>query len=784
MKKRLLSLISIIAVLALVILVPIGAFAEFDGDDVDPQGITYYGRSALASMEHGDAYVYAYDKIVECVEKSGNKASIYNGEYELVAAEIQMIYDAYRRDHTEHFWLGNAYSYTSKELLPTYIMSGDELTAARAAFDQKVNEILSGVAVGTAEFDIELYFHDLLAGRITYVESENAHNSYGAIVEGKAVCEGYAEALQYLLQRSGICSFIITGSSINPTTEMPEGHAWCAVKIDGNFYHVDLTWNDQGANLYHAYFNLTDEKIKLDHQIEEAAYPLPVCNSTEKNYFAVKGGAFGDGEYTVSAIAKLLKDGNLSANVYINGSLTDFYAWYGQNIRQIASEVGVNGNFRYGMNYLGNEAVITIIPEHVHSLTLVPAKSATCTERGNIKHYVCSCGKMFADKNATVELSESNVYYSALGHIYMGVKVNEETGDYDDNYKRSEGNCQENWTYWYTCITCDASAKDDPENQDKFFSTDTIGEHVVSKTFTSEDGKHFNTCEIAGCTERFSVNECSGGTATCTQPAVCSTCHAEYGIPAAHVFDTSCFVSQGASGHAHKCTNVYCTAISIAMPHRADPNVSENEAVLCLDCGYIITPAKDHTEHTPRDEWKYDGEKHWKICSGCEEVIFLEGEHRFEKCSGTCADCKAPLREEKDRHVFDKWEHDAEEHWRTCLCGEKNERTAHVDGDANDTCDVCGRILIKSAYADMEFLQGFISFLDKFGILRLLDPLKQKLDAALVSAGFAAGAAATLSVTIIIAGFLLIIFIILAILWLWLKVKIRRRRKMREEEED
>ena len=777
MKKKLLPLISIIAALALIILIPIGAFAEFDGDDVAPQGTAYYGRGALASMENGDAYVYAYDKIVECVENSAPKASIYNGEYELVAGEIQMIYDAYRRDHTEHFWIGNSYSYTSKELLPTYIMEGDELAAARATFDQRVNEILSAIPVGTSEFDIELYLHDLLAGGITYTESANAHNSYGAIVEGQAVCEGYAEALQYLLQRSGICSFIITGSSINPTTAQAEGHAWCAVKIDGNFYHVDLTWNDQGANLYHAYFNLTDEQIQLDHQIEETAYPLPVCNSTEQNYFTVKGGAFGNGEYTVPAIAKLLKDGNLSASVYINGSLTDFYAWYGQNIGEIAGAAGVSGGFRYGMSYLGNEAIISIVPDHIHTPVLVPFKDASCTERGNIEFYLCDCAEMYDSATGGNLLTDDDVYFDAIGHNYK-------TRVQDDEHKRSEGNCQEKWSYWLTCTRCNASAKDDPENQNKFYYIEKIGEHVIKTTLTTEDGRHFYTCEINGCTEHFSEQACSGGTASCTSRAVCSTCNVEYGGLVAHIFDTSCFVSQGASGHAHKCANIYCTATDTAIPHRADPNVSENEAVICLDCGYIITPAKDHTEHTPRDEWNYDGEKHWKVCSGCEETIFSEGEHRFENCSSTCLDCKAPLREEKDRHVFGKWEHDAQEHWHTCLCGDKSERQAHSDEDKDDKCDLCGRILVKSAYAEIESLRGFIEFLEKSGILALLEPLKQYLDAVLVAAGFAAGAAATLSVTIIIAGFLLIIFLILAILWLWLKIKIKRRRREREKGED
>ena len=82
----------------------------------------------------------------------------------------------------------------------------------------------------------------------------------------------------------------------------------------------------------------------------------------------------------------------------------------------------------------------------------------------------------------------------------------------------------------------------------------------------------------------------------------------------------------------------------------------------------------------------------------------------------------------------------------------------------------------------MEFLQGFISFLEKFGVLRLFEPLKQKLDTLIMDAGFNPSTAATLSVTAIVLGIAIILVIILAICWLWLKFKLRRRRRKNRED--
>ena len=351
--KRKISIIAL-SLLLIALLIPVCSYAAAEPASSEYESAAgYYGRAALASLPNSEALIYAYDKMCEGVEKSSAEIGVYDGENPITADELKVALDAYRRDRVEHFWLGNSYSiaYNSKTVVsvkPTYIMSGEALSAAKADFLSEADEILLGIKSDMSEFEKELYLHDALAERITYVDSSNAHNAYGAIVEGKAVCEGYAEALQYLLGRCGILSFIATGESNNPATGSPEGHAWNIVRIDGRFYHLDLTWNDQGERIYHAYFNLTESAITRDHKIDKTEYPLPVCNSNDAMYFAVRGGILPEGEPSVSEIAAMLKAGGLKASVYTEGDAESFISWYYDDIRSIANAADVTSSFSYG----------------------------------------------------------------------------------------------------------------------------------------------------------------------------------------------------------------------------------------------------------------------------------------------------------------------------------------------------------------------------------------------------------------------------------------------------
>ncbi len=329
-------------------------------------GVGYYGRSALAELENSEALLFAYDRLTEGVEACEERISVYDGVHPISADEIKTVVDTYVRDRADHFWFGAAYSITSKEhsvlsVKPTYLMRGDELAAARAEFERCIDELLRLTDGVESEFERELILHDALAAKITYTkDTENAHNSYGAIVEGAGVCEAYAEALQCLLFRSGIQSFLVTGSSVNPSVGAAEGHEWNIVRIDGKYYHTDLTWDDQGENLFHAYFNQPEAVILTDHAITPTAYPLPICDSADASYFSVRGGLIK--EYKADEIGALMKQSFYRPHVFIDGSVEDFVAWYYDSIRDIAAAAGITGGFSYGYFCLGKELVLILNP--------------------------------------------------------------------------------------------------------------------------------------------------------------------------------------------------------------------------------------------------------------------------------------------------------------------------------------------------------------------------------------------------------------------------------------
>ena len=349
-------LAAVICFATLICLLPMPVSAEVQA--AAAQSFEYCGRSALAKLNNSEALLYAYDAIVAGVENTATAISVNDDSHKITAKELQTVMDAYRGDYAHHFWIGNRYNYSYQSTIvlnisPEYLMTGDALTAAREKFEAAADSVLSGITPDMTEYEKELYLHDALAGMVTYNESTNAHNAYGALVDGVAVCEGYAEALQYLLHRAGICSYVVTG------TGNGGAHAWNMVRIDGAYYHVDLTWNDQGENIYRAYFNITDAQILEDHTIDTFAYSLPKCTATEANYFLIEGTSLNT--FTPEIVGKLLRDNDLKVHIYLPGGFDEFWSWYCSNIREIASVVGVNSGFSYGADgVLGKEAIIRI----------------------------------------------------------------------------------------------------------------------------------------------------------------------------------------------------------------------------------------------------------------------------------------------------------------------------------------------------------------------------------------------------------------------------------------
>ncbi|GHU50984.1 hypothetical protein AGMMS49975_03160 [Clostridia bacterium] len=144
----------------------------------------------------------------------------------------------------------------------SYSMTREEYEKSQAVFNDAVDTALEAVTDDMSDFEKALALHDYIVLNTSYDHTLKKSTSYNALVEHEAVCQGYAEAYVYLLNKVGIKSLIATSASMN--------HAWVLVKLGDFYYHVDPTWDDPSmlgktdmlGHVSHEYFLLSDEGIR------------------------------------------------------------------------------------------------------------------------------------------------------------------------------------------------------------------------------------------------------------------------------------------------------------------------------------------------------------------------------------------------------------------------------------------------------------------------------------------------------------------------------------------
>lgn len=128
-------------------------------------------------------------------------------------------------------------------------------------YEQKIAEIIDAtVCDGMNQWQMALAVHDYLAAHSIYDESLTYWEGYDLIVRGTSVCNGYANAYMDIMNRLGVeCRMTVSADGT---------HGWNLIKIDGNWYHVDVTWDDPVSDakgrVMHTYFLVTDEELLAD----------------------------------------------------------------------------------------------------------------------------------------------------------------------------------------------------------------------------------------------------------------------------------------------------------------------------------------------------------------------------------------------------------------------------------------------------------------------------------------------------------------------------------------
>lgn len=245
-----------------------------------------------------------YSGIAVAVKNLDTIADIDNyasDDIDKISNDAKVVITAFFADHPEVFYLNLTYKiYVSKSLLNDRIrielsysvQDKSDLEVKLQQIETSMESYTNSLANKT-DFEKELYIHDSLAKNVKYYNEitdinnvpEQYHTIYGSFVEKKAVCDGFAKAMQILLDKVNIENIFITGN----IDETP--HAWNMIKLDYEWYHLDVTSDkyikeDDGTTktVVHTYFNVTDDVILKSHSIDSQE-KNPVAKSTEYNFY-------------------------------------------------------------------------------------------------------------------------------------------------------------------------------------------------------------------------------------------------------------------------------------------------------------------------------------------------------------------------------------------------------------------------------------------------------------------------------------------------------------------
>lgn len=174
----------------------------------------------------------------------------------------------------------------------TYIQVADDAYPSVASI---VGAAVSQAKQNTngSEYEMALYLHDWLLDQLEYDNSLKWSSAESALTRGLGTCQAYESAYAKLLSAAGIENA--------ETRDTYDGHTWNAVKLDGEWYQVDCTWDDTSDNFYddldqrHLYFCLTDELMAIAHPGHEKIYAADGyatrSTSLKDNYFVRNGKA-------------------------------------------------------------------------------------------------------------------------------------------------------------------------------------------------------------------------------------------------------------------------------------------------------------------------------------------------------------------------------------------------------------------------------------------------------------------------------------------------------------
>lgn len=243
-------------------------------------GQTGWGEESLAfplaSPRAQTAEETLYEGLAEC------RPSIDLGDYRLTPDELRNLYQRVVNLSPELFYVEGSYGYSHNgsfviNIKPTYAYTDAVLKQMKTEYRQALDAILAGVEDDWTEVEIALYLHDYLAAHFKYDLTYSQYDAYTFLTTGSGVCQAYTLTYIALLNEFDIPVDYVVSETMN--------HAWNAVNIGGEWYHVDVTWDDPIPDrcglVKHEHFLVSDERLAaLEHEDWYYTVQSRDCSST------------------------------------------------------------------------------------------------------------------------------------------------------------------------------------------------------------------------------------------------------------------------------------------------------------------------------------------------------------------------------------------------------------------------------------------------------------------------------------------------------------------------
>lgn len=250
-----------------------------------------------------------YEDIADTLNSFGeevrlNKEGLNQGMDE---TDIDAIFQCVLLDHPELFYV-EGYTYTkysrgdyivSIRFSGTYNMDREQAVKRKHEIEAVVQPILNQGKQLPGDYEKIKYVYETIIQNTDYdLNAADNQNIYSVFVRHRSVCQGYAKAVQYLLERLQIPCTLVQG-----TVDTGEGHAWNLVEADGEFYYLDATWGDASyqseevlgeqevPEINYDYLNVTTDQLMRTHIMDQPV-EMPVCTATEDNYYVREGTLF------------------------------------------------------------------------------------------------------------------------------------------------------------------------------------------------------------------------------------------------------------------------------------------------------------------------------------------------------------------------------------------------------------------------------------------------------------------------------------------------------------